>query len=501
VNEPAGQNSATNPNGYIDPDVFTDAAGANWLLFKSEGGNNANYPKVWVRKLSSSGLSFTASAAVALLTRNANPPGGAGNWEGTLVENPSMVRYGGKYVLFYSANEWSTSSYATGYAVCAGPQGPCGRPVSTPLLKTGGATGYGPGGPDAYVDARGRLKVVFASWRCAGGSGSTCGDGAKNRRTFRQAWVEWSGGHLVVKKYGNSWGSGTDYVWTFDSTAKATGWSTNAGGTYTPVSGDFKGDSRDEIYWYATGGTDYLASFGAGMAMSNTALGQSGRYLPVSGDFNGDGDTDVYWYAPGNRALEGHPQVQPEDVFWISDGSTMNAQVVVRAQDGFGYPVAGDFTGDGTDDIFWVTPGGTTESLWELDADASGVTVNVVPKSNTVARDSAPLVGDFDGDGIDDIFWYGFGALPDQIWDFDATAKATVIATDVTGEYRPFSGDFDGDGFGDIFWYRPGSGTDYLWRFDTGFARSSSTRTVGGWYTPVVGDYDGNGVDDIYWYA
>ncbi|HEX5615104.1 MAG TPA: family 43 glycosylhydrolase [Acidimicrobiia bacterium] len=502
INEPSGQNATTNPNGYIDPDVFVDANGAAYLIFKSEGGDNANYPKLWSRRLTSNGLAFTASPAAMLLTRNTNPPGGTGNWEGNIIENPSMVRHSGKYFLFYSGNLWRTSSYATGYAVCSGPQGPCSRPVSTPLLQTGGANGYGPGAADGHVDARGRLKVAYHGWRCAGGNTATCGDGQANRRTFRQAWLAWDGAKLVVKKAGNSWGSGTDYIWTYDSTGDADAWSANSGGTYTPVAGDFTGDGADEIYWYGTETTvDYLATFSpTTLAMSLSGVNQSGAFLPVAGDFNGDGNDDVYWYAPGNQALVGRSDVRPEDVFWLSDGASMHAQLVTRAQDGFGYPVAGDFTGDGTDDLWWTAPGAGPEALWDFDADGAGVTVNVIGKGNVVVRDSTPLVGDFDGDGIDDIFYYGRGTLPDQLWTFNSSGNASAVAKTVNGDYRPFTGDFDGNGVTDIFWYGPGPGTDYLWFYETGGTFTATKPTNGGYYTPVVGDLNDDGVDDVYWY-
>jgi hypothetical protein len=75
-----------------------------------------------------------------------------------------------------------------------------------------------------------------------------------------------------------------------------------------------------------------------------------------------------------------------------------------------------------------------------------------------------------------------------------------VPAPPVSGVYAPIAGDFDGNGIDDIYWYRPGTGTDYLWTgTPTGFS-SSIPRQVTGTYTPVRGDYDGNGRDDIHWY-
>jgi len=78
-------------------------------------------------------------------------------------------RPGGRTYLFYSANRYSTARYATGYAICATPVGPCRRasnsPLasSSPLLATGGSVS-GPGGPAAFVDTAGRLRLAYAAW-------------------------------------------------------------------------------------------------------------------------------------------------------------------------------------------------------------------------------------------------------------------------------------------------------------------------------------------------
>ncbi len=61
--------------------------------------------------------------------------------EGFTIEDPSMIFWKNKYWLFYSANKFllygdDTSPYATGYAVCAGPAGPCNRTSGLPLIAS-----------------------------------------------------------------------------------------------------------------------------------------------------------------------------------------------------------------------------------------------------------------------------------------------------------------------------------------------------------------------------
>ena len=57
----------------------------------------------------------------------------------------------------------------------------------------------------------------------------------------------------------------------------------------------------------------------------------------------------------------------------------------------------------------------------------------------------------FDGDGVEDILWSGFD---DYLWLMHTTMGApTVTRIRFDGDAQPISGDFDGDGLGDVYWY------------------------------------------------
>jgi hypothetical protein len=68
-------------------------------------------------------------------------------------------------------------------------------------------------------------------------------------------------------------------------------------------------------------------------------------------------------------------------------------------------------------------------------------------------RTYRPLLGDFNGDGRGDIFWYGPGSAPDVFWYGHADGGFAGRAVTVNGTYQPLPGDFNGDRSRDILWY------------------------------------------------
>ncbi len=148
------------PVGSIDPEPFVDpVSGTPYLLWKSEGIPGSMPQRIWIRQLTAEGTAFAAGSVATVLL------GVADAWEGNVVENPSMVHFGGRYYLFHSGNEWRSDDYATGYSICDGPLGPCRRTSSDPLLDSGDRPGrLGPGGADAFVGLDGRLMIAYHYW-------------------------------------------------------------------------------------------------------------------------------------------------------------------------------------------------------------------------------------------------------------------------------------------------------------------------------------------------
>ena len=162
--------------------------------------------------------------------------------------------------------------------------------------------------------------------------------------------------------------------------------------------------------------------------------------------------------------------------------------------------VPGDFDGDGKGDISVLL--GATGAWWTMLGDGNGKPKPWANGSNLV---ESPVSGDFDGDGKDDVAvrksstggWIvglgGAGRFVKGAWRSSAPNPGTWRAGVV--------GDFDGDGMDDIAEYQPSTGTWVVLRSDgERFIRRTfydfATQNPQ-WGEFVVGDFDGNGLDDI----
>lgn len=257
-------------------------------------------------------------------------------------------------------------------------------------------------------------------------------------------------------------------------------------GSFRPVSGDFNGDGKADIYWYAPGpARDHLWRGTETGFVARSAPQVSGRYQPVSGDFDGDGKADIYWYAPGSGA----------DRLWRGTASGFKATTVAQAS-GVYRPAAGDFNGDGRADILWYAPGRAADRLWR------GTEAGFTPAAiGQVTGTYEPLAGDFNGDAKADVFWYAPGRATDRLWNGTGTGFAAVSTSQVSGSYRPAVGDFNGDKKADVLWYGLGDTADRLWRGTAAGFMPTASPQQGGSFVPVPGDFNGDKKADVFWYA
>jgi len=147
--------------GSIDPNPYVDTAnGQLYLLWKSDDNSlGAGHPThIWGQQLTADGLSLAGHRSPSLLLTESAP------WQAPTVEGPTVVRHGGRYYLFYSANMFDTAQSAIGYATSRSLLGSyTDRSLTGPWLGTRG-NAQGPQGPAVFTDSSGTARMAFAAW-------------------------------------------------------------------------------------------------------------------------------------------------------------------------------------------------------------------------------------------------------------------------------------------------------------------------------------------------
>lgn len=111
----------------------------------------------------------------------------------------------------------------------------------------------------------------------------------------------------------------------------------------------------------------------------------------------------------------------------------------------------------------------------------------------TFAEPASPLVGDWNGEGGDNL-----GIYFNQTFrlDYDNDGQADLVIAFGEGEDVPLVGDWDGNGMDDIGVFRPSERCFYL-DGDLDGETDNSMRMGQRGDLPVVGDWDGDGTDDL----
>ncbi len=271
------------------------------------------------------------------------------------------------------------------------------------------------------------------------------------------------------------------------------------------VRNDFNGDGRSDILWrnVTTGQmSDWLGQTNGGF-VGNDA--NAFTTVPLSwtivgtGDFNGDGRDDVLWRNSNGQLSD-----------WLgtaTGGFTPNdANALTSVPTSWSVVGVGDFNGDGRDDILWRNTNGQLSNwLGQVNGGFVGNDANAftsVPTNWHVAG-----IGDFNGDGRDDILWRNdAGQLSDWLGNANGgftPNDANAFASAPTSWHIVGTGDFNGDGRDDILWRSDtGQLSNWLGQANGGFVGNDAnafTTVPTSWTVVAVGDYNGDGRDDILW--
>ncbi|MFC8391697.1 FG-GAP-like repeat-containing protein [Streptomyces sp. NPDC057238] len=186
---------------------------------------------------------------------------------------------------------------------------------------------------------------------------------------------------------------------------------------------------------------------------------------------------------------------------------TSIAELEVHYGDAGGLMLGGsptDVTGDGKDDIVTFTRG-TAAEVYSVPSDGTAFTGGGKWNDHFAPAGETPLTGDFNGDDKDDAVTFTHGTNADV---YVAASDGESFGTGqkwhdhfAPGREVPAVGDFDGDGIDDIITFsREDTADVYVSLSDGG-----TFGTSGKWHDdfapwaqfPAVGDVDGDGLDDI----
>ncbi|HYP89344.1 MAG TPA: VCBS repeat-containing protein, partial [Polyangiaceae bacterium] len=291
------------------------------------------------------------------------------------------------------------------------------------------------------------------------------------------------------------------------------------------VPGDVNGDGfADLVLAGGTGWSTVVTAFSNGngtFSVYNMPVadfpGWASYASAVSGDFTGDGRSDVALTGPSGWTTVPVATSYGSGLYGVVNGYLNDFPGYAAAPGA--RPLPGDFNGDGYDDIALTGP-----SSWgSIPIALSNGTGTFTLVNRCCVADfpawagtpgAKPVAGDFDGDGRQDVALTGpsnWSTIPvafsngDGLFTVIAAQVASFPALAATANVVPVTGDFDGDGRDDIAltgadWGRipialsKGNGTFVFMNntidFFTGWASLPGAKAV-------VGDFNGDRRDDI----
>ncbi len=213
-----------------------------------------------------------------------------------------------------------------------------------------------------------------------------------------------------------------------------------------------------------------------------------------TGDFNGDGKSDIFWRnSADNRTL-----------MWLMNGtSVLDGGYTYTLDPSWLLEGTIDFNGDGKDDFLWRNIVNGDVSIWLMNGKNYLATAYVGFRNVPLNWDIRG-VGDFNGDGKGDILWRNNATGEIHTWLMNGISlieSGLVGPSAISADWNQIAmGDFNGDGKDDLLWRQSGDRVD-IWLMN-GHTMQSSTLMGGGiadWQVMGLTDLNGDLRQDLVW--
>jgi len=234
--------------------------------------------------------------------------------------------------------------------------------------------------------------------------------------------------------------------------------------------GDFDGDGTTDLLWRNTNTGQLIVwlvragvvATGAGLDLPDITKDWT---VVARGDFDGDGRDDI--------ALA-HPQQNLVDLVHLNGSQVVSRETRTAPGARWHLLAAPDADGDGIPEILWENL--DTHALAIESVSAPGQAVALASPSGDWRVLGA---GDLDGDGRDDLLVQQTGNRVVMAWLLDGnrvTPSGWQALPDKSSSFRGL-GDFDGDGIADAFWYHPGGEVEIWVSTQDGVGAAASERS------------------------
>ena len=190
---------------------------------------------------------------------------------------------------------------------------------------------------------------------------------------------------------------------------------------------------------------------------------------------------------------------------WILANGHWSASESPGSYPGPDWKVAGvgDFTGNGTDDVLWYNVNTGDLNEWQLVNGQWSASVNLGEHPGVGGTEPGPGwqvegIGNFFGNGSSDILWYNAGDNQADIWELNSSGQWEASVNPGmypgVGEEVAGIGNFYGNSTSDVLWYNVQTGDVDVWDISNGqYAGSSDlgTHPGTGWQIAGVGNFFG----------